>query len=245
MNNISAKDLLDILLKNLIIIILAAVVFAVGAFVYCEEFTAERFASKGSILVTNGGLITDEDGKPVENSQIAASVNLIPTIRKLLDSPKIYEEVAQKFNGKYSAGQLRGAMRLAVQEEDSMVLDISFELASSKNDTSAKEDVVAITNAFLDEASEYVSALIVNTRIYITTPASSSYKTAPQTVRTTAIGFMAGAVLCYAIVFLIFIFNITIKSDEDFSTHYDVPVLGNIPDFNVKSNKKSYYKSKE
>ena len=36
-----------------------------------------------------------------------------------------------------------------------------------------------------------------------------------------------------------------IKSDEDFASHYDVPVLGNIPDFDAKSNKKSYYKNKD
>ena len=101
MNNISAKDLLDILLKNLIIIILAAVICATGAYVYCEKFTDEKFASHGSILVTNGGIITDNQGKPVENSQIAASINLLPTIQKLLASPDIYKTVAEQFNNKY------------------------------------------------------------------------------------------------------------------------------------------------
>lgn len=236
MNNISAKDLLDILLKNLIIIILAAVVCAAGAYVYCEKFTDEKFASHGSILVTNGGIITDDQGKPVENSQIAASVNLLPTIKKLLASPDIYETVAKQFNNKYTAGQLMGAMRLSDPEEHSLVLDISFVLSS-------KEDVPAVTNAFLKAASEYMPSLIEGTRIYVTAPASGAYKTAPQTMKTTVMGFVLGGLLCYAIAFLIFILNVTIKSDDDFSAHYEVPVLGNIPDFDAKINKKTCHRN--
>ncbi len=238
MTNISVKDLLDLLFKNLLLIILSAIICAAGAFVYCEKFTDEKYASSGSILVTNGGLITDEDGKPVENSQIAASVNLMPTIKKLLASPDIYETVAKQFNNKYTAGQLMGAMRLSDPEEHSLVLDIYFVLSS-------KEDVPAVTNAFLKAASEYVASLIEGTRIYVTAPASGAYKTAPQTMKTTVMGFVLGGLLCYAIAFLIFILNVTIKSDDDFSAHYEVPVLGNIPDFATKSNKKSYYKNKD
>ena len=232
------KDLLDLLLKNLLLIILSAIICAAGAFVYCEKFTDEKFASSGSILVTNGGLITDEDGKPVENSQIAASVNLLPTIKKLLASPDIYETVAKQFNNKYTAGQLMGAMRLSDPEEHSLVLDISFVLSS-------KEDVPAVTNAFLEAASKYMASLIEGTRIYVTAPASGAYKIAPQTAKTTVVGFVLGGLLCYAIAFIIFILNVTIKSDDDFSAHYEVPVLGNIPDFDTKSNKKSYYKNKD
>ena len=232
------KDLLDLLLKNLLLIILSAIICAAGAFVYCEKFTDEKFASSGSILLTNGGLITDEDGKPVENSQIAASVNLLPTIKKLLASPDIYETVAKQFNNKYTAGQLMGAMRLSDPEEHSLVLDISFVLSS-------KEDVPAVTNAFLEAASKYMASLIEGTRIYVTAPASGAYKIAPQTAKTTVVGFVLGGLLCYAIAFIIFILNVTIKSDDDFSAHYEVPVLGNIPDFDTKSNKKSYYKNKD
>ena len=238
LNNISVKDLLDLLLKNLLLIILSAIICAAGAFVYCEKFTDEKFASSGSILLTNGGLITDEDGKTVENSQIAASVNLLPTIKKLLASPDIYETVAKQFNNKYTAGQLMGAMRLSDPEEHSLVLDISFVLSS-------KEDVPAVTNAFLEAASKYMASLIEGTRIYVTAPASGAYKIAPQTAKTTVVGFVLGGLLCYAIAFIIFILNVTIKSDDDFSAHYEVPVLGNIPDFDTKSNKKSYYKNKD
>lgn len=237
LNNISIKDLLDILLKNLIIIILAAVICAAGAYVYCEKFTEEKFASHGSILVTNGGIITDDQGKPVENSQIAASINLLPTIQKLLASPDIYETVAEQFNNKYTAGQLMGAMRLSDPEEHSLVLDITFVLSS-------KEDVPAVTNAFLEAASKYMASLIEGTRIYITAPASGAYKTAPQTAKTTVTAFAVGALICYAILFLIFILNITIKSDEDFASHYDVPVIGNIPDFDAKINKKTCHRNK-
>ena len=78
MNNITSRDLLNLFLRNIIIIIISAVICATGAYVYCENFTDEKFLSQGSIIVTNGGIISEEiDGRPVNNTDIAASVNLI------------------------------------------------------------------------------------------------------------------------------------------------------------------------
>ncbi len=232
MNNISARDLLHLFLKNMLIIIVAAVICGVGSFVYCENFVDEKFASTGSILVTNGGLITEEDGEALSNGEIAASINLLPTIKKLLVTPAIFQDVAEKFNNKYSAGELIRSMHINSTEEHVLVLDITFELNS-------KEDVVKITDTFLNLVPDYIADLLGGARIVVTESASASYKTSPQTVKTTIIAFLIGAVLCYAIVFLISLFKGTIESDEEFSSRYDIPVIGNIPNFSLSNSKGS------
>ena len=244
MNNITSRDLFNLFFRNIIVIILAAIICATGAYVYCENFTDEKFMSYGSVLVTNGGIVSNEtDSDRVNNTDIAASVNLLSTIKDLLATPGIYQQVSEKINHKYTPGQLMGSARISSSSEESLIIEISFELNS-------KKDVVEVTNTFLGLVPDYISSHIVGSRAVITAPATNAYKTAPKTFTTTLAAALFGVIASFAIVFIIFAFNATIKSDEDFSMHYDIPVLGNIPDFAAtngnqnKSTSKSKSKSK-
>ncbi len=225
MNNITSRDLLNLFLRNIIIIIISAVICATGAYVYCENFTDEKFLSQGSIIVTNGGIISEEiDGRPVNNTDIAASVNLMTTVKDLLATPGIYQQISERMDNKYTTGQLMGAATISSSSDESLILGISFELYS-------KKDAMEATEAFLDLAPAYISSYIPGTSTQKSAPASNAYKTAPQTLITCLAAALFGMIACFAIIFVIFAFNATIKSDEDFSMHYDIPVLGNIPDF--------------
>ncbi len=126
MNNITSRDLLNLFFRNIIIIIIAAIICATGAYVYCENFTDEKFLSYGSVIVTNGGILTEEiDGKPVNNTDIAASVNLMTTVKDLLATPGIYQQVAEKMGNKYTAGQLMSAATIGSSSEESLIVNIS------------------------------------------------------------------------------------------------------------------------
>ena len=239
-NNITTRDLLNLFFKNIIVIILAAIICATGAYIYCENFTDEKFVSQGSIIVTNGGIITEDiDGKPVNNTDIAASVNHMNTVKDLLTTPGLYQKISNKLDNKYTAGQLMGAATVSSSSEETLLLKISFEL-----DT--KKDAMSATQAFLEFAPDYISSFIPGTLAQESAPASNAYQTAPKTLTTTLTVGLFGAIITFAIVFLIFTLNATIKSDEDFSMHYDIPVLGNIPDFveTGKNQGKSASKSK-
>ena len=235
MNNINIKDLVNLLLKNLVVILIAAIICGVGAFLYCKNFADEKYMSKGSILVTSTS-ITDSDR--VDNGQVAASINLLSTIRDLLVTPGIYEQVSDKLNNKYTAGQLMGAAKIISNDDKTLIIEISFTLGN-------KADAEAVTNTFLNTAPGYISSYIDASRTSVTAPAKAAVKTAPRTLQTTVMFAFLGAVLCYAVFFVISIFNSTIRSEEDFSEHYDIPVLGNIPDITATTNvKKSSSKNK-
>ena len=235
LNNINIKDLVNLLLKNLVVILIAAIICGVGAFLYCKNFADEKYMSKGSILVTSTS-ITDSDR--VDNGQVAASINLLSTIRDLLVTPGIYEQVSDKLNNKYTAGQLMGAAKIISNDDKTLIIEISFTLGN-------KADAEAVTNTFLNTAPGYISSYIDASRTSVTAPAKAAVKTAPRTLQTTVMFAFLGAVLCYAVFFVISIFNSTIRSEEDFSEHYDIPVLGNIPDITATTNvKKSSSKNK-
>ena len=249
MNNITVRELLNILIKNIIIIIISAIMCASGAYIYCEEFTDERYQAHGDILVTNGGINTndgetnnedinnttsDNTSSSVANTDVSASINLLPTIRSILSGVPIYKEFAEylsensNYNYNYSA--LKAAANVPESDDTrSLIVTVYFELGSA-------QEAIDVTNHFLRFAPSYIESKIKGSRIDADPICDSAVKTAPKTMSTSFIAAILGMAIAYTIAFLITIFNSTIQSDEDFSTRYNIPVVGNIPDFSISHN---------
>ncbi len=250
-NEFSIYHIFRLIIKNFLIIILCAILFGIGAFCYCEFHLEERYAANGSVVVTNGGIIEGnadqtesnpktqipEDDK-VNNSDITASINLLDTIQDVLATKDIYEELSQNLGGKYTAGQLRSFATISKRDDYSLFIDVKFEMNN-------QNEVVEITNSFLNLTDKYIRDYIPGTRIRITESDGSAPKTYPRTMSTTALAMFVGALLAFVVVYIISLFNTTVESEEEFKERYNIPVLGDIPDFaTAKSGKyaKSYYK---
>jgi len=238
-NNISLYHLFRLFLKNILIIILSALVCGVSAFSYCQYFVEEKYAATGSVLVTNGAILYDNDNKAdsVQSSDIAASINLLTTIKDILSTNDIYKRLAEELGGKYTYAQLKNYATIEKREDNSLFIDVKFE-------TSDRDETILITNSFLELAPSYISKFIPHSASTAVTMADNAVKTSPKTASATVFAMFIGSVICFAILYLISLNNITIESEDDFKDHYDIAILGNIPDFSDSQSKKysSYYK---
>jgi|GEM_PF-1085333 len=248
-NEFSIYHIFRLIVKNFLIILLCAILFGVGAFCYCEFHLEERYAANGSVVVTNGGILEGnfDNNKPnsqypedskVNNSDITASINLIDTIIDALATKDIYEELSENLNGKYSPGQLRSFASISKRDNYSLFIDVRFEMNDPK-------EVVEITNKYLELTPDHISDYIPGAKTRVTESDGSAPKTYPRTMSTTALSMFVGALLAFVVVYIISLFNTTIESEEEFKERYNIPVLGDIPDFaTAKSGKyaKSYYK---
>ncbi len=245
MNEFSIYHIFRLLVKNFFIILLAAIVFGVGTFCYCKFYLPERFAAGGSVVVTNGGIIKDaaeqqlqDSENKINNSDISASINLLDTIEDcLLDHP-IYEQLSKNLNGKYSAGELRSFASISKRDDYSLFIDVRFEMTN-------RDEVVKITDMYLELTPQYINEYVPGAQTKVTKSDGSVSKTYPNTVSSTALAMIIGALLAFVVVYIISLFNTTIQSEEEFKDRYNIPVLGDIPDFaTAKSGKyaKSYYK---
>ena len=91
---------------------------------------------------------------------------------------------------------------------------------------------------------DYILKFIPNSTAAVTTTADKAVKVFPQTSKTTFIAAIAGALLCYAVIYLLYVFNTTIKNEDDVKNNYNLTVLGNIPDFvSASQDKKHKYYS--
>lgn len=241
-NNISLVGLLKLALRYIYLLIAVALIAAVLAFSYCNFLAVPRYSSTGSIVVTNGAIINDTDvqnststtAKKVSSSDIAASLQLSNTIIDILNTNDIYKQLASDLGDKYTYTDLMSRSTVKRRNEDTLFIDASFT-------ADTPEEAQTLVNSFLKLVPDYILKFIPNSTAAVTTTADRAVKIYPQTSKTVFIAAVAGVLLSYAVIYIISVFNTTIKNEDDIKSNYDLTVLGNIPDFSSASDKKYKY----
>ncbi len=242
MKNVSLFTLIEIALKHIFVIIAAALLVAVSAFCYCEFVAVPRYSATGSLVVTNGGILSGEENlqynnpeNNLDNSDIQASLSFLNTVTEILKKPDIYMKMSEKLNNRYSYNQLRSSASVARNNTNNLLIDVTFTAAT-------REEALELTNAYLSVVPEYIGTQFQQTTVTNTYSADSAAKVYPRTLVTTALFGIIGAVIAYAILFLIYCANTVIKGEDDFKDRFNLPVLGCIPDFATAKSEKYYKK---
>ncbi len=244
MNNISLISLLKLALKHIYVLILAGVVFAAVAFSYCKFVAVPKYSATGSILVTNGSMINNTQSpdtsstssKNVSYTDINASLQLADTINDILNTNDIYKELSNEDGNRYTYTNLKSRSSVRRRSTDSLFIDITFT-------ASTPEEALRLANKFLNLTPEYVKEYIPSANAAVATQPDKAAKTYPRTSLYTLAAGLCGVILAYAVVYIVSLTNNSIKDEEDIVNNYDIPVLGNVPDFaNAKSKENSAYK---
>lgn len=225
MNDFSVTYLISVVRKSIVYIIASALVCAAAAYCYCTFATTPTYAAKASFLATNNGFGTEtEDASAIKSTDIAASIALVNTYVGILQTNGVYEELAAKSNLGYSAKQLKSMISVNVRSEDSLFIDV--QVVSKK-----PEDSVKIANAFLSVGTDYVNKVMPNSFIREIEQSTGAKKNYPNTPATAFLFAVCGAVVVFCLAVFVSMMDKTIKGESDFKAHYDIPVLGNIPNF--------------
>lgn len=231
MNNISLSYLFKLALKKLWFLLLAAAVFGVCTFCYCNFLTKPVYKAYGSLLVTNGALISNSTSSAYQSSSskiagtdIVASLNLADTIKDILNTPDIFKELSEATGGKYSYRTLMSSSTVARRSDTTLFIDISFSTVS-------RQDSVELVNTFLELAPKYIAKSLPDSNSSITTTADNAVKTYPRTAFSTLTAALIGAVVAFVIVFIVDSTDHALKGDKDFTENFSIPLLGTVPDF--------------
>lgn len=231
MNDISLSYLVKLALKKLWFLLIAAVIFGGCTFCYCNFLTKPIYKASGSLLVTNGALISNSTNASYQSSSskiagtdIVASLNLADTIKDILNTPDIFKELSEATGGKYSYRTLMSSSTVARRSDTTLFIDISFS-------TGSRKDSVELVNKFLELAPTYISKSLPDSNSSITTTADNAVKTYPRTAFSTLTAALIGAVVAFVIVFIIDSTDHALKGDKDFTENFSIPLLGTVPDF--------------
>lgn len=238
MRNISFFTLLEIALRHILIIIVAAMITGIGGFCFCEFVAVPQYSATGSIMVTNASIVSDDDneyyGDNINSADISASLSFANTVTDILTTNGIYKNLSDELGGRYTYTQLKGLSNISRRNTNTLFIDISFTANS-------REEAIELVNTYLEIAPNYINTFVPKTAVTATSIADTAGKIYPRTVIATGISGMFGALIAYAILFVVYCSNTVIKGEDDFKDKFDIPVLGCIPDFS-SSKQDKYYK---
>ncbi len=239
MNNYSLKYMLNVAVRYWIAIALAAIFAAGVAFSYINFIAPPKYSAKGSIVVTNGKIITSNDddkntsASKVENSDIVASLNFVDTVTDILKTSGIYKILANNIDEEYSFGHLMGSTSVVRRNDDTIFIDVTFTDSDPKR-------AVKIVNEYLNIAPDYINTMVKNASASIVAADGASWGY-PSDIVVVGIGGIVGAVAMYLIIFFIYSSSNVIRDGEDVEEIIDIDVIGIVPDFSAsKSHEKRY-----
>ncbi len=232
MAEISIMYFLQLAVRRIWILIITAVLCAGVALGYCQFIATPRYQARASIIVTNGAIFVDAYSKEisrvdsVSGSDISSSLSLSDTVIDILKTPDIYKQLKEKnsYAAKYNHGALMGMTSIAKRSGDSLFIDLYFTNTDPKK-------AVSLVNDFAEMSCDYIMEYIPYSSAKVGAKAEGASKTFPNNFKTVGIAALIGVALAYLAVYLIDLMDKAIKGEEDFVTHYEIPLIGVIPDF--------------
>lgn len=212
--------------------VIAAVVIGAGAYAYTHFFITNLYTTSTTIYVNNFKEDTKQDS--VSSSNLSASARLVSTYINIVKSNRVMEKASEQLNGEYSPGAIAG-MVSAKQVDETEIFAI-YVTGPVPEETAKIANVLAeVVPAEIGALIEGSSARVID---YAKIPVYRSY---PSYRRNTVIGAAVGIVIVLIYLTLRFIFDVRIKSDEELSAMFGLPVLGQIPEFSSTSKGSGYY----
>ncbi|MEG1512461.1 MAG: Wzz/FepE/Etk N-terminal domain-containing protein [Raoultibacter sp.] len=211
-------ELLKLLREKLALVIILPLACALVTAVVSWAFLPNEYTSSSSMYV----LQRQDTATAVTNSDLTASQMITNDVAKLLTSDRIIKDTAKALQMTPEAMQKNYKIKVT-SETTTRVLSVSV----TGRDAAS---TAIIANRLAKEVStvaiEVMDLKSVNVIDEAQTPDAPS---GPARTMYTAVAFLAGLFIAVALVVMLDMFNVTIKSAEEAQELFDLPVLGKIP----------------
>ncbi|MBO7178735.1 MAG: hypothetical protein J6V78_00200 [Clostridia bacterium] len=235
------RDMIEIDLLKLVLIlwrkawaiILAAIVMGGIAFGVTYNFITPKYQASVKVYVNNASQV---NSNAISQADINAAKQLVETYIVTLKSRTTLNQIITESGIDYDYDELY-EMISAAAINSTEVFEVTVTSEDAKEAALIANTIADILPSRITEIVENSSVRIVDYAIIDEDPVSPSY------VKNVAIGALAGIVVAVALIFLQFVLDNKIHSEEYLIEHYKYPILAVIPDLNTAS-KQKYYKRK-
>ena len=216
--------LFKVLKKHLAVVILAGIIGAAAAFVISNFFIEKKYTSEAMLYVENNQQSTDA----VNVNDITAAQKLVNTCQIIFKSSTVMEQLITNLDLPYTKDELSG-MITAESVNNTEVMSLVVECGDPREAEIIVNELVNIAN---DEFARIIKSGSLEVVDYGEVDTEPSFPNVPMI---TVAGLLLGMVIVYIIVFLIDIFDVVVKREDDIAKIYNIPVFAEIMDFYSKS----------
>lgn len=232
MEEIEIKELFNIFWKKKFIIIAVAIIFAVVGGGYSVKFKKPMYkASTTLLLAQNYEQESNKQENEITQTDISLNQKLVSTYSELVKSKTVIKTVLQNL-GMDEQLEEEIADNITVNAvSDTQVIEITY---INEDANIAFNIANELSNVFCDKVKEIYN---IN-NVYIVDKAEMPEE--PYNInhiKTTIIFGIAGGVFACAIVFILSLFDTTVKTPEDIEKNTGLNVLAQVPEIKVGGKK--------
>lgn len=214
---IDLKELFFVLLDKAVVIILAGLCLALGAFLFTKVFMTPIYQSTAQLYVIN----RQQEGITTNNDLSAAKM-LTQDFVHLVKSRPVLEQVIEALDLEQTSDELSKNISVNVPT-DTRILEITVEHTDPYQ---AK----AIADSVTDIAGKQIVQIMEMDKVNVVEEGNLPLKpVGPSTKKNTLLGGIAGIFFAAAIVVVAHLMNDTIRTEEDVERYLGLSVLAAIP----------------
>lgn len=232
----TVKEIINLVLKRIIWIIIGLFVGLSTSFTYSKFILNPSYTASVQLYV-----IPNDSESSVNLNELNYAQKVVTTYINFLNTNAFYEKIQEDTNLDYSKNQLKNMTAVKIID-NTEIFQISVTSYSAEDSYSLAESMERIAPQLIKTIKPSANISVVDPVIFPNKPSG------PSIIKNTLLGGMLGLATSIILIFLIEILDINIKNKEDLIANYQLPVLGEIPDFNmskVSANKKIPFLSKK
>ncbi len=222
--NIEIKRILDIAKSKIVWIICTILVFVLLGYFYSYHYITPKYKATSTMLLIPNSV---SENKSITTSDLTLNSELIETYSNIAKNTKILEQVISNLGLEMTPEELLGAMEVTALT-DTYIIEISV------TDTDAQKamDITKeLSNVFLSEIKQIYNLDNIGVVDEAKLP-EQPYNI--NHIKDLTIFFMAGCVASSIIIMLIYVWDNTIKKEEDIEKYVKIKSLGSIPLYKEK-----------
>lgn len=217
------------------LILLSAIAAALLMGTVTVNFMTPMYRANVTVYVNNAG--RDQKVNYITSTNLEAAQNLVNTYIQIIKSDSVLEKVADAAKLELTAKQIRASMT-AKQQGQTEIFEVSIQHPDPNMAARIANAVAEVAPTEIESFVEGSSAKVID---YAKVPEAPH---SPSLFKNVFLGAVLGGMLAVIYVILVFLMDMRIKSGEELKALFNLPVLGQIPDFDAREGKSTHKRGK-
>lgn len=223
---IDLRVIVDILRKNLIAMLVVAVLFGGVFYAYSKFFITKQYEAEAYLIVNN----VADNKATLTNPELSAAQSLADIYSIIIKSNSVMNQVIQNLSLSTTSDTLKKSISVSTVNS-TQVISISMRHSNPGYAKDVVAEVVKVAPSIIKDRVAAGSVKVISQPRITNNGAAVS----PNSFRNGIIGALIGLVLVLAIAFIREFANNTFKTEDDISKALNIPLLGIIPSVEIKS----------
>ena len=223
--SVEIKDLINVILRNLVFIIVSVIVATAAAAVF-TYFVMDEMYEASAVMIISSTDTSETKTTDMTVNDYTLNVKLVNSYRVLCTTDRILEQVIGKLGLKMTPKALSGKIAVTAQSETE-IIKISVTDTDPKKAKNIANTVVDVFKQEIPEIMKMDNVQILDYAKLPTAPVS------PNKSMNISLGVIIGFIFGFGVSLLKDYFDNTIKSVDQLEAIYEAPVIGSIPYIDV------------